>query len=87
MAIENQQFVTLAEFLKLNPALSASTVRRWIRAGKLAHCQPGGPRTKLLIPTDALNRIQLSAQAEKAASDPGCPIRENISGPKPNWLG
>ena len=86
MADENQQLVTLAEFLKRNPVLSASTVRRWIRSGKLAHCQPSGKRTKLLIPIDALTRMEVPAQKENAEQVPSRPIRERISGPSPDWL-
>ena len=86
MADETQQLVTLAEFLKRNPVLSESTVRRWIRSGRLAHCQPGGKRTKLLIPIDALTRMEVSAQEESIEQAPSRPIRERISGPSPDWL-
>lgn len=78
--------------------LSESTVRRRIQDGSIPSIQPGGPGTRELIPSDALDCLQLaeSEQPDLAAiveSDES--IIENsantttpepkILGPSPRW--
>jgi|HubBroStandDraft_6_1064221.scaffolds.fasta_scaffold400408_2 excisionase family DNA binding protein len=33
---------------------SKSTLRRWLRSGRLPFVQPGGPGTKVLVPREAV---------------------------------
>ena len=88
VACNVQQFADLS-------GLSKSTVRRYLKAGKLPHDQPGGPRCRILIPLSALP----SSENEPASVDPESgPTEEAITaeaehpqtlerlpGPKPRW--
>jgi len=69
--------------------LSASTVRRWIKRGVLPHAQPGGKRSRVLIPADALDRL---SHAEVVSPTPTVqplievqPPAPQRRGPTPRW--
>jgi hypothetical protein len=78
----NSDYLTLKQFLVGCP-LSESTVRRWIRSGKLASIQPGGKNTSILVRSDALSRIE---DTEGRADEPS-PSSRNSPTPRrqPNW--
>lgn len=61
--------------------LSISTVRRRIRTGGIIAIQPGGPRTKLMIPVDAPFASRADDIPEIAAPS----HREVRRGPKARW--
>ncbi len=73
--------------------LSIATVRRYIDKGKLPSVQPGGPRSRILIPADALDQLARRAVVESSPAaalepvpDPGSrstPTRR--PGPTPRW--
>lgn len=81
-----RRFLPLKEFVASVPA-SMSTVRRWIKKGRLEHVQPDGPGTDIYIPDDAFERLvrkateQISEQSSQAISQPS----RRRSGPRPQW--
>jgi excisionase family DNA binding protein len=82
-AADAPQFVDIPEFSK-RTGLSDSTIRRRIRDGSLQSWQPGGPRTRLLLPL-----AQMDAPSENLAPRPANPSArsqpERLSGPQPRW--
>jgi hypothetical protein len=73
--------------------LSLATVRRYIDSGRLPSFQPGGPRCRVLIPVEALNRLapvnteaQASrAEGSRATTEPPYSSSKPLPGPKPKW--
>jgi excisionase family DNA binding protein len=73
--------------------LSLATVHRYLKKGKLPFHQPGGRRTRILIPIDALESVSRSAsQADRttapAAAQEASPAAERpvpLPGPRPRW--
>jgi hypothetical protein len=55
LAVDGREYVTGEEYVQVTP-LSEKTVRRRIRDGSIESWQPGGPGTKILIPTSAFRR-------------------------------
>ena len=85
------QYVTLKQFLALHPNLNESTVRRWVRSGRLPHCQPGGPKTLILVPEDALQRMEQSGKQHSqtaSARNDSKPIPDSEQKPvrRPKWM-
>ncbi|QDU79664.1 Helix-turn-helix domain protein [Polystyrenella longa] len=70
------KYMTIREFAEQNP-ISEPTVRRLVREDKIDHIQPGGHRSKILIPEDALDRV-----LKQKASNPS---PKSISGRTPRW--
>lgn len=64
---ETRRYLTIEEFARRS-GLSTSTVRRRKKDGSLPFCQPGGSRHRVVIPEDALDRIQSDAMAIPSAS-------------------
>lgn len=62
-------------------SLSASTVRRLVKAGRIPFFQPAGKGGKLLFPSDALQQAGLSK-----ASPPSAPPPSVRSGRQPGWM-
>ena len=77
------EYLKFKDFLAQNPALSDSTVRRRIKAGELAHIQPGGPNTEILIPVDALQRLEKNRAVKEVEFAPNSSTK--IPGPAPRW--
>jgi hypothetical protein len=50
--------------------LSIASVRRYMRDGKLPFVQPGGPRGRVLIPTDALARLAAHDRGDTSPPTP-----------------
>lgn len=89
---EDESFVAVSEFARIC-GVSEKTVHRWIKRKLISFEQPGGPRTRILIPKNALRRadggdqdalgmievevIEASAQKRKRT--------ERLPGPKPRW--
>lgn len=69
--------------------LSIATVRRYLRDGKLPFVQPGGPRGRLLIPSDALARLAVDRAGGPDPPPPAAEGRTEESsqrpGPVPAW--
>ena len=87
------EFLSPKEFAPRHD-LSISTVRRYVKDGRIPADQPGGRRHRILIPIDALTQ---SGKASKTPSDattdaasrekPSVPREiHKRSGPMPKWL-
>ena len=90
------KYLELKEFLARNPCINRRTFTRWKKRGLIDCIQPGGPNTGILVPEDALQRIERrdiqasqpdgnkanSAEAHKGSS---APEQQRLSGPMPNW--
>jgi hypothetical protein len=82
-------YVSPQEFAGLS-GLSLSTVHRYLKSGRIACLQPGGPRSRILIPRTALlqgERFQElddeTSAGSTASSQPG---KRPSSGPRPRWM-
>ncbi len=86
-------FLSPAEFAEWS-GLSEATVRRRIKDGTIESVQPGGFRTRVLIPVDAFQHATADDRLDgghddfDSSADPGeLELRtENIPGPCPNWM-
>lgn len=55
---KTRKFLKLKNFLNRNPAINPRTFSRWKKRGLIDYLQPGGPNTQILVPEDALDRMQ-----------------------------
>lgn len=85
-------YLSVEEF-SVASSLSVSTVRRRIKDGTLLAFQPGGRKSRLLIPRDALVRpaeasSQLPASKEPAQTPHIAPpaTSPSLAGPPPGWM-
>jgi len=92
-AKQEKPFLSPQEFSE-HTGLSLSTVRRYLKRGKLPHSQLGGAHCRILIPVDALKMVPPIAPAEAATAigppanpPPETPSSETTSlpGPRPWW--
>lgn len=60
--------------------VTAGTVRRWAKAGKIKAYQPAGFHGSFRFPLDYMKQSQVSPSVSKKATD------GRLSGPKPKWL-
>jgi excisionase family DNA binding protein len=89
-------YVTPEEFVKLS-GLSLSSVRRYLADGRLPKYQPGGHRCRVLIPRDALERLDPAQQdtpciqittnetSEPETMPPDDLSSRSLAGPLPRW--
>ncbi len=80
-----RRYISVDEFC-VSTGLSRSTVRRRIADGSIPFHQPGGRRSRILIPATALDepsqrpkKTLLSMQSSSRKAP------EQLSGPKPRW--
>jgi excisionase family DNA binding protein len=80
-------YLSVEEFVAAT-GLSESTVRRRIKDGSLPVCQPGGRKSRLLIPRDALARPvePRAAAAPPPPTRPPGPDPPSLAGPRPGWV-
>jgi hypothetical protein len=65
--------------------ISESTARRLVKVGKIPAIQPGGKRTRILIPRDALSLVASTAEPP-VKGDGGEPNQSSHKrGPTPKW--
>jgi len=71
--------------------LSLATVNRRLKAGDIPFSQPGGPRSRILIPAAALDSASSHSASSPELAEPSSaaptesdPPRQR--GPKPRWL-
>ncbi|WP_020474589.1 helix-turn-helix domain-containing protein [Zavarzinella formosa] len=87
--MDEANYCSPAEFAQLC-GLSLVTIRRLMRSGRLPSVQPGGPRHRILIPCDALDRLLPATgrvvHPEKLASGTITDPPKRLSGPLPKWL-
>lgn len=84
-----RRYLTIPE-LAAATGMSVSTIGRLKKRGLLPFFQPGGPRSRVLFPADAVEQACLhgrlpedSPGVDDAAADETAPKR----GPRPRWLG
>ena len=80
MDTEEQQieYLTLKKFLERNPCVNSRTFARWKQKGLIDCIQPGGPGTQILVPEDALARMELRRRHQ---SESNCAGNESSSQP------
>jgi len=74
------EFLSIPQFAALSQ-LSMSTIRRRLRDGSIPFSQPGGKRTKILIPQKALTELANPTNVV----EPNPTHIETIAGPSPKW--
>lgn len=79
------QLLTLQELIDRS-RLSAATIHRLKKLGKIPYLQPAGKGGRLLFPADAIERA--ACEAAKPASPVSSPAgsRPHLSGPPPAWM-
>lgn len=86
--LPGESYLTVERFADLS-GFSVSTVRRYLRAGKLPKLQPGGPRSRVVIPISALARATLAPLADTQAKDGMVKVppstNRKLAGPPPRW--
>jgi excisionase family DNA binding protein len=78
-----RRFLSVEEMV-LESGLSDSTIRRWINSGVLAHAQPAGKHSRILIPADAFDRL---SRTEDLAPAPMAKTPIEAPQPKPQRRG
>ena len=93
MSVRTTDYLSPAEFSRLS-GLSRATVYRRIRDRSLPSAQPGGPRTRVLIPIDALRPAARPTESEARSMTSTAPTGRGcskqippppVSGPPPIW--
>jgi hypothetical protein len=88
--LRGREFVTKEAFVVLT-SMSASTIERLRRKGRIESLQPGGKGTRVLYPLDQLDRLRRTATASQPpSSEAGIASSDAVaskprSGPKPKW--
>ena len=78
---EPNDYLSLAQLAKVT-GLSTSTLTRRFKEGKLFGFQPGGPRTRIVFPRNALDlAIQPVLQGRSLQTTSS----SRLSGPAPRW--
>jgi hypothetical protein len=83
-------YLELKEFLARNPSVKRRTFTRWMKRGLVDFCQPGGPNTLILVPEDALQRMEqrgkLQEHSSRKKSDSHLELGASSGGVRqPNW--
>jgi hypothetical protein len=86
----SRRLLSPQEFSQLT-GLSLATVHRYLKSGRLYYLQPGGPRSRILIPADALGPpFVLPSPSTARASSPSQSetLREvpHLPGYAPRWI-
>lgn len=80
-------FLTLKNFLRRNPAVNPRTFSRWKKQDLIDCIQPGGPNTQILVPEDALARMEQrrSGSAQSKNDTQAKPDTKPKGVRQPNW--
>ena len=91
------EFLSPEQFAQ-HSGYSLTTVHRYLKRGLLPKIQPGGPRSKVLIPRNALDSLSsglgtATAGSDQAAAKVSPPVAaatealsSRLSGPRPAWM-
>lgn len=79
-----RQFLSPVEFAEVT-GLSPATVRRRIAERRIPIYQPGGPRTRVLIPIKALGAPERSEPVPSGSPATDAPPLGKLAGPAPRW--
>jgi hypothetical protein len=89
-AKDSRAFLTPLEFAQYT-GYSISTIRRYLKAGKLKKLQPGGPDCAIQIPAEEARVMNESVGHSfeetnlEADPPPILPPKQSLSGPAPRW--
>jgi len=79
-----KQYLDIDELSALS-GLSVSTLRRYVRQGKITALQPGGPGSRLLFRPDALEGTAIHPAASGNVNPVGSQPRR-LPGRRPDWM-
>jgi excisionase family DNA binding protein len=80
------QYLSYQE-LSARTGISISTLRRRVKQRRLPHFQPGGPRTRIVFPSNAIELCNQPDAGNEAAPPPPPPApSRGRRGPAPKWL-
>jgi excisionase family DNA binding protein len=80
-----RRYLTISE-LSDATGISISTLRRLLRKGTLPFYQPGGPRTRIVFPIDAIEQATKTNKGAARQSDDAIAASEAPArGPRPRW--
>jgi hypothetical protein len=86
MAEKAAELLTTKE-LSARSHLSAATLHRLKRQGKLPYFQPSGPGGRLLFPADAIERCAKAVDSEQFIPSGSIDeSRRHLSGRRPAWM-
>lgn len=71
--------------LSAQTGMSAATIHRLKRAGKIPFLQPAGKGGRLLFPLDALEQAGTGCNSEPAAPAVN-ETKNQLAGPRPAWM-
>ena len=94
--MDARRFLSVQEFALLC-GLSHATIRRYLKSGRLPFYQPAGPRSRVLIPVDALDipnqtePLPITAPLPRDGEsifieDRHLASKSQLSGPGPQWM-
>ena len=75
-------------FLERNPCVKPRTFARWKKRGLIDFIQPGGPNTQILVPEDALERMEQrrSGSAQSENDSQAMPNTTSKGVRPPEWM-
>jgi hypothetical protein len=82
-----RRYLTITE-LSVSTTLSVGTLRRLYKLGQVVGYQPGGPRTRIVFPPDAIEQAvrAMSGTPTPPTGTPSESTRPPQRGPRPKWL-
>ncbi len=86
---DNREFLSPKK-VAARSGLAVVTVRRYVADGRLPSAQPGGRRSRVLIPAGARAQFikveVVTGQDSEPLVRPSKPLRKSNPGPAPRWL-
>lgn len=82
-----RRYLTIEE-LSILTTFSVSTLRRLRKRGLIVGYQPGGPRTRIVFPPDAIEQVvrAMSGTPTSLPATPSDSAEPPLRGPRPKWL-
>ena len=74
------------EELSASTTLSISTLRRLYKQGLIVGYQPGGPRTRIVFPPDAIEQVSRATSEPPCTGTPSKSPKTAQRGPRPQWM-
>jgi excisionase family DNA binding protein len=78
------RYLTIEE-LAIATTLSVSTLRRLYQKGLIVGYQPGGPRHRILFPSDAVEQLTRPVTPSLPTPAPAVKSSTPTRGPRPKW--
>jgi hypothetical protein len=87
LTAQARRYLTIAE-LSETTGISISTLQRPRRKGLLPSYQPGGARTRIVFPADAIEQATRASQAATQRGQDGAAVPQGPTrGPRLRWQG